>query len=128
MENSQYLAGLFRALSAPSRVRIVQAIAERPLCVGALSMCVGISAGACSQHLRILKEAGLVQAERRGFFIHYRIAPGAPERIRYVVEALFGTAQETPRKMCQPGGKACAGSKQAQDRKMKKPSRERSND
>ena len=90
---------MFRALSAESRVRIVRLLAKRTLCVGALSNLVGISAGAVSQHLRILKGAGLVEAERLGYFIHYRLAPGAAERCRAAMDSLFKSKE---------GDKGCA--------------------
>jgi len=92
-------AALFSALSAESRVRIVQLLSKDTLCVGALSRFTGISAGAVSQHLRILRSAGLVQSERRGYFIHYRLAPGAAGRLRAAL-----TAVVNPKK----GARACA--------------------
>ncbi len=90
MEEPEQLAGIFRALSVETRVRIVQALNEHPLCVGVLSSRVGITPGAASQHLRILRDAGLVKADRRGYFVHYRVVPGAAERVKYVLESLFG--------------------------------------
>ena len=103
------LARVFRALSAESRVRIVQLLARRTLCVTALSNLAGISAGAVSQHLRILKDAGLVEADRRGYFIHYRVAPEALESVRDAVGTLFGTARGKPRtRTRKTGGKRCA--------------------
>ena len=62
------LSHVFRALSVQKRAEIVRLLAERTLCVGALSHLLGISPGAVSQHLRILKDAGLVEADRRGYF------------------------------------------------------------
>jgi DNA-binding transcriptional ArsR family regulator len=82
---------IFRALSVEKREEIVRLLAERTLCVGALSNLTGISAGAVSQHLRILKDAGLVVPDRRGYFIHYSLAPDAAERCRAVMDSLFGT-------------------------------------
>ena len=82
---------IFRALSVEKRVQIVRLLAERTLCVCALSHLLNISAGAVSQHLRILKDAGLVESDRRGYFIHYHLAPGAAERCRTVVDSLFGS-------------------------------------
>ncbi len=58
---------VFRALSVERRLEILRLLAGRALCVGALSDLLGISAGGVSQHLRILKDAGLVEAERRGY-------------------------------------------------------------
>jgi len=73
----QQRARIFRALSVESRLRIMQLLSRRTLCVGAFSDLLGISAGAVSQHLRVLKDAGLIESERRGFYIHYHVTPGA---------------------------------------------------
>ena len=97
-------ARVCRALAVESRARIVRLLAERTLCVGALSNLLGISAGAVSQHLRVLRDAGLVEADRRGYFVHYRIAPDAAERCRAAVQSLFN-----PKK----GGKRCAAEKRS---------------
>ena len=88
--DQEEIARTFRALSVESRVRIVQLLSVRTLCVGALSASLGISAGAVSQHLRVLKDAHLVEADRRGYYVHYSLRPGAAERCRSVVESLFG--------------------------------------
>jgi DNA-binding transcriptional ArsR family regulator len=42
-----------------------------------------------SQHLRVLRDAGLVEPERRGYFTHYHLAPGAATRCRAAIESLF---------------------------------------
>jgi ArsR family transcriptional regulator len=100
---------IFRALSVEKRVEIVRLIAKRSLCVGALSHLSGISAGAVSQHLRVLKDAGLVEAERRGYFIHYSLAPDAAERCRAVIGSVLGAKE---------GGRRCvAGRRSAKSRK-----------
>jgi len=75
-------AALFAALAAESRLRILRLLADDIFCVGALSRRTGISAGAVSQHLRVLKAAGLVLPERRGYFVHYRLAPDAGRRLK----------------------------------------------
>jgi DNA-binding transcriptional ArsR family regulator len=100
---------LFRALSLESRLRIVQLLSQRSLCVGAISNLLGISAGAVSQHLRVLKDAGLVRAERRGYFIHYAIVPDAAARCEAAIESTFGSKK---------GSKQCATEKpNARDQK-----------
>jgi len=102
-------ARVCRALSVESRARIVRLLAERTLCVGALSNLLGISAGAVSQHLRVLRDAGLVEADRRGYFVHYRVAPEAAERCWAAVESLFGLGKG--------GGQCAAGRRSVKDRK-----------
>lgn len=67
------LAELFKSLSVETRVRIVQLLKEKPLCVNALAARLKVSQSAVSQHLRILRNAGLVKADKRGYFVHYRL-------------------------------------------------------
>ena len=93
-EAAETQAALFNALSTESRVRIVQLLSKDTLCVGALSRFTGISAGAVSQHLRILRSAGLVRSERRGYFIHYRLAPGAAGKLRAALTAVMNPKKE----------------------------------
>ncbi len=65
----------FAALADPTRLRLLQILAgqpeDRPLCVNALASRLGVSQPAVSQHLRVLRSLGLVQAERRGPRVHY---------------------------------------------------------
>lgn len=70
---NQELARVFKALSVEVRLRIVQMIRHRPLCVKAIAARLAMSQPAVSQHLRVLREAGLVSADKRGYFVHYRL-------------------------------------------------------
>lgn len=83
---------MFKALAAPARISMVQLLKERTLCAGALAKKLGITPGAVSQHLGILKEAGLVEAEKRGYFMHYRLNPKTLARWKESLEK-FLTAQ-----------------------------------
>ena len=67
------LARIFKALSVDTRVRIVQALQEQALCVNALAERLEVTHSAVSQHLRILREADLVVADKRGQCVHYRL-------------------------------------------------------
>jgi DNA-binding transcriptional ArsR family regulator len=67
------LADKLKALSTPVRVRIVELLKNGPLCVGALAARLAVTQGAVSQHLRILRAAGVVTAERQGYHIHYTL-------------------------------------------------------
>lgn len=97
-------ARIFRALAVEKRLEIVRLLAGRTLCVGALSNMIGISPGAVSQHLRILRDAGVVEPDRRGYFTHYSLAPGAAQRCGACVNSLFKTK---PMK----GGRTCAATR-----------------
>jgi DNA-binding transcriptional ArsR family regulator len=63
------------ALGDPTRQRIVERLAAGPLPVGAVAQGMGVSRPAVSQHLKVLKEAGLVTEEAVGTRRIYRIDP-----------------------------------------------------
>jgi ArsR family transcriptional regulator, zinc-responsive transcriptional repressor len=65
---------LLRALGTPHRLAIVLELAERPRCVHDLVDGLGISQSLASQHLRVLRTAGLVTAARRGKETMYTLA------------------------------------------------------
>lgn len=75
MNESARLARLFKILSVEARLRIIQLLRTRDLCVGALSARLHVTQGAVSQHLRILRDADLVIPEKRGYYVHYRLNP-----------------------------------------------------
>jgi DNA-binding transcriptional ArsR family regulator len=65
---------LFKALGDPTRIRIVELLCDcDTLCVNAIAERTGARQSMISQHLKILKTAGLVSSSREGFHIHYRI-------------------------------------------------------
>ena len=67
------LAELFRALSDPSRVKIVAALTRGEMNVGALAEAAGISESAVSHHLRGLRQMRLVRARKAGRQVFYRL-------------------------------------------------------
>lgn len=67
------LAELFRALSDPSRVRIISALLEGETNVGALAKIVGISESAISHQLRTLRQMRLVRARKQGREVYYSL-------------------------------------------------------
>ena len=66
---------IFAALADPTRRQLFEKVAEQPQSVGALARQFPVSRPAVSQHLRILKDAGLVSDEARGTSRIYRIDP-----------------------------------------------------
>ena len=62
---------LLKALGEPMRLKIYQSLLERKHCVRSLSKKFGISESAVSQHLKIMKDAGLVYGEKYGYHTHY---------------------------------------------------------
>ena len=73
-ENFEKVAGLFRLLADPSRVRIFWLLCHCETCVLNLSAMVNMSSPAVSHHLRLLKDAGLVRSRREGKEVRYRAA------------------------------------------------------
>ena len=67
------LARALKVLSVGTRVQIVQFLKGRAMCVGALAAWLDVTQGAVSQHLRIMRDAGLVIDEKRGYYVHYRL-------------------------------------------------------
>lgn len=68
-----HVAELFRAFSDTSRVRLLSALVERELNVGALAELIGLSESAVSHHLRGLRQMGLVKTRREGKEVYYRM-------------------------------------------------------
>ena len=67
------LSTVFKALSDASRFRLVNLLLTHDLCVGALAHHLKISEAAVSQHLKQLREVGLVKGEKRGYWTHYLV-------------------------------------------------------
>ena len=75
MNEIEELTEVFKALSAPTRLRLVRLLGEHEgaLCVNALARRLDVSQSAVSQHLRVLRQTGLVKSERRGSSVHYSL-------------------------------------------------------
>ena len=65
------LIGILKALSDQTRLNLVNLLVSHDYCVGALANRLDISESAVSQHLKILRNAGIVKGEKRGYFTHY---------------------------------------------------------
>ncbi|MGF6757206.1 ArsR/SmtB family transcription factor [Paraburkholderia sp. GAS334] len=68
------LADLFRLLGDPTRLRIVLACADGKRAVGAIAELLGLSPSLVSHHLRLLRAARIVRAERQGKQVFYLAA------------------------------------------------------
>lgn len=73
-------ADLFKILSVDKRIEIVERLKKEPMSVNALAEVLGITQSAVSQHLRVLKGAGLVKDERQGYWIYYSLNRDALEK------------------------------------------------
>ena len=101
MDEIEKLAEIFKALSDPTRLRLVKLLNEcqagqagvckgGPLCVNALANQLGVTQSAVSQHLRILRQAGLVSGARRGSFMHYSLDSDGLEKYRFALRDTLG--------------------------------------
>ena len=91
------LAETFKVLSDPTRLRLVKLLSEcspgqcdGALCVNALAHQLGVTQSAVSQHLRILRQTGLVRGERHGNFMHYSLDPNGLDRYRAALRDTLG--------------------------------------
>ena len=73
MTNPERIAQICKVLSVPTRVRIIQFLRGQPRCVNAVAHHLHITPAAASQHLRVLRDADMVTADKRGYFVHYRL-------------------------------------------------------
>jgi ArsR family transcriptional regulator, arsenate/arsenite/antimonite-responsive transcriptional repressor len=83
-------ARMFGALASEHRIGILQLLKEHPQCVNAIVKRLGLTQPAVSQHLRVLKEAGLVKARKTGSWMHYELDAAAIESCGRGLERLFG--------------------------------------
>jgi len=94
MTDPARITKVFRALSVDTRVRIVQLLKKHPLCVGALAARLDVTPAAVSQHLRILRGADLVTADKQGYYVHYRINEKTLAAWRKLADELLETQTE----------------------------------
>ena len=66
-------AHMFKALAHPMRVYMLEKLKDRPWCVCELAVEVGIDKSVASKHLSQLKDAGLIDDEKRGTLVEYRL-------------------------------------------------------
>lgn len=87
-DEAKHLASIFRVLGEPIRLQMLSLIAAQPqqeVCACELVEPLGLSQPTVSHHLKIMYERGLLEKERRGTWIYYRIVP---EKIILLREAL----------------------------------------
>ena len=87
-EQAEATAELFKALSHPERVRILNLIATcgEPVCVCDVTDHVGLAQPTITFHLKKLVAAGILRREQRGTWAFFSIEPGAAKALREAVK------------------------------------------
>jgi ArsR family transcriptional regulator len=81
-DQASTIAPMFKALGDPIRLRLMSMIASRPeACVCDLTGAFEVSGPTISHHLRVLREAGLVDCQRRGTWVYYWVRPEAVRQL-----------------------------------------------
>jgi ArsR family transcriptional regulator len=112
MDEVEQLAEMLKALADPTRLKLVQLLGQNApgtsacetetcngmgfLCVNALAQRLGITQSAVSQHLRVLRQAGLVNSERRGSFVHYTLDGEGLTQVRKALREALGEDLPAP--------------------------------
>lgn len=92
MGEIEELAEIFKAFSDPTRLSLVKLLSEHEgaLCVNGLARRLDVTQSAVSQHLRVLRQIGLVQSDRRGYRVHYSLDHAKLEQYKSRVREVLG--------------------------------------
>ena len=96
MSQIQNLSRFFRALGDETRLHLVVLLAQqesgRAFCVSRLARELDVTSSAVSQHLRVLKDLGLVRGERRSYRIHYFLDRERLAEYQEIAQEILGDA------------------------------------
>lgn len=90
------MSSVFRALSDPTRRRVLQLLRQGPMSAGELSDRFDVSRPTMSAHFAVLKEADLVHAEKAGKSVIYHLKLSVLEEALLSFVHSFGTGAEAP--------------------------------
>jgi ArsR family transcriptional regulator len=85
------VADVFKALGDPTRLKIMKIVLAKGnnLCVGMIAHKLDITQPAVSQHLKVLKNAGLVEANRMGFHMHYHVVENTAKKYGVAIREIL---------------------------------------
>ena len=87
-----------KALSDPNRVRALMMLTDGPLCVCQIIEMLGLAASTTSKHMSILKQAGLVEANKEGRWMHYSLpSKGVSQQVRKAIQWVVSGSENDPR-------------------------------
>ncbi|HEY7599734.1 MAG TPA: metalloregulator ArsR/SmtB family transcription factor [Candidatus Limnocylindrales bacterium] len=81
---------LLSAIADPTRLAILRQLAAGECCACDIAACYDLRQPTVSHHLKVLRDAGWLEAERRGTWIWYSLRPQAAERLRAIADGLVG--------------------------------------
>ena len=95
MEDVTELAELFKILSDPTRLKLIRLLQQHggALCVNALAQRLGVTQSAVSQHMRVLRGAGLVHGDRQGPRVHYVLNAAEVDRLQELLSVALAAAK-----------------------------------
>ncbi|WP_306006854.1 ArsR/SmtB family transcription factor [Aquicoccus porphyridii] len=100
-DKTEQVAALAKALAHPARVRIIAFLLSRPGCIGGdIVDQVGLAQSTVSEHLRILKEAGIVQGRIDYPRICYSLDPAALAPLQTLLESIAAKPPESENSFC----------------------------
>ena len=85
---------MLKELGDPKRFQLLKLMSEKSYCVRALARRSGLSESAVSQHLKVLREAGLVHGVKMGYYTHYCVDKDALGRIISELEQMRNVTRE----------------------------------
>lgn len=100
MENTTII---LKAIADDTRLNIAKLLLKHNYCVGALAHRLDLTEAAISQHLKVLREAGLLIGEKRGYFMHYAVDR---EQLRALAKE-FEMLADIAREACKPEDEDC---------------------
>jgi len=89
------MSEVFKALGDPTRLRIIEILSsnmKKNLCVAGLAKKLGITQPAVSQHIKVLKNVGILEPNRVGFRVHYNINEEVLKTYKADINGLFNMA------------------------------------
>jgi ArsR family transcriptional regulator len=94
MEEAEQMAAMLKALAHPVRLQIVEILSRLggQVCVCDVESQFDLSQPTISHHLKVLRQAGLIDADPRGVWVYYTTRPQALAQVQTVVAALAGSS------------------------------------
>lgn len=99
---------VLKAIADESRMKILSLLLRNNYCVRALARKLELSEGAVSQHLKVLRDAGLLSGEKKGYFMHYDVKREALHALAAEIEVLACLERDA----CKPEAGGCTSTEQ----------------